>query len=304
MTQNISNSTKLKLAKCLAEIWKEFAEEIPLPKYKIASIEHEEKQLVEKAHRVLLYWYQSDPDAFNENNIKLKLKSLKRNDIISDVFGEVDDQPAKPKETNVFKVEDLSFRQIRVLSDLLDPDYGWEEFAYHLFEHDNEMTNEIQKFRHEYAGGGNPAYLFLEHLLQRRPKIRLNEFLDACKVAQRADIILYANENFSRICYISELDKKQRRYFADKIRGDIVPSNWAEIASEFSEFSTEDIKRIELERMAANSYSPTKKLFEKLQQIHPKMELNNLINVCEKIRRIDVGNKLREFAINNSNIAQ
>ncbi|NP_001267810.1 DODE isoform X2 [Hydra vulgaris] len=304
MTQNISSLTKLKLAQCLAEIWKEFAEEIPLPKYKIASIEQEQKLLVERAHRVLTFWYQSDPDAFNENNIKMKLKSLKRNDIIRAVFGEEDDQPAKPKETNVSKVEDLSYRQIRVLSDFLDPDYGWEEFAHHLFEHDNEMINEIQKLRHEYAGGGNPAYLFLKQLLQRRPNILLNEFLDACKEVKRADIIHYANENFSGISYISELDKNQLRDFADKVRGNIVPSNWAEIASEFGEFSSEDIKRIELERLAPNSYSPTKKLFEKLKQIHPNMELDNLINVCEKIRRKDVANKLREFAINNSSIAQ
>ncbi|XP_047146562.1 uncharacterized protein LOC100209127 isoform X2 [Hydra vulgaris] len=299
MNQNIPSSKLLKLTECLSESWKELAEEIPLPSYKITAIDKEESQLVEKAYRVLYSWFQLAPDTFNENNIKMKLKSIQRNDIINDVFGEVDDRLMKPKETIVSKVENLSYRQIASLSDLLDPEYGWEEFAHNLFECDNEMLNEVLKLRFDYAGGGNPAYKFLKLLLQRRPTIRLNEFLDACKEVQRADIVYYANENFSKVCLINELNKRQLKEFAEKIRGNIVPSNWAEIASEFREFSAKDIKRIELERMASNSYSPTKKLFEKLQQTHPKMELKKLISVCEKIKRRDVANKLSEFALNN-----
>ncbi|XP_065674663.1 uncharacterized protein LOC100209127 isoform X3 [Hydra vulgaris] len=303
MNQNISSSTLLKLTECLSESWRELAEEIPLSSYKITAIDNEETQLVEKAHRVLHSWFQLAPDTFNENNIKMKLKSIRRNDIINDVFGEVDDQLMKPKETMVPKVENLSFRQIALLSDLLDPENGWEEFAHNLFECDNEMINEVLKLRFDYAGGGNPAYKFLKLLLQRRPTIRLNEFLYACKEAQRADIVYYAKENFTKVCYINELNKRQLKEFADKIRGNVVPSNWAEIASGFKEFSAKDIKRIELERMAPNSYSPTKKLFEKLQQTHPQMELEKLISVCEKIRRRDVANKLIEFVINNEQLS-
>ena len=99
MNQNIPSSKLLKLTECLSESWKELAEEIPLPSYKITAIDKEESQLVEKAYRVLYSWFQLAPDTFNENNIKMKLKSIQRIDIINDVFGEVDDQLMKPKET-------------------------------------------------------------------------------------------------------------------------------------------------------------------------------------------------------------
>ena len=78
---------KNKLASALVDGWLDFVEAIPLPKNLILIIEEEERDAEERAHRVLCYWYQSHPEEFTAANVKKKLKSIHRNDIIIDIFG-------------------------------------------------------------------------------------------------------------------------------------------------------------------------------------------------------------------------
>ena len=78
---------KNKLASALVDGWLDFAEAIPLPKKLILKIKEGERDVEERAHLVLRYWYQSHPEEFTVANVKKKLKSIHRNDIILDIFG-------------------------------------------------------------------------------------------------------------------------------------------------------------------------------------------------------------------------
>ena len=87
MSNEIYFKLKNKLASALVADWKLFAEAIPLPRNVIVKIEQEERDVEERAHRVLRSWYQRNPEEFTAANVKTKLKSILRNDIILDIFG-------------------------------------------------------------------------------------------------------------------------------------------------------------------------------------------------------------------------
>ena len=87
MSNEIYFELKNKLASALVADWKRFAEAIPLPRNAIVKIEQEERDVEEQAHRALRSWYQRKPEEFTAANVKTKLKSILRNDIILDIFG-------------------------------------------------------------------------------------------------------------------------------------------------------------------------------------------------------------------------
>ena len=290
----MNDSMKSKLAECFSENWKELANFFSLQKNKVDQIDKEQIEPLAKANRVLDYWITLCPHTYNVNSIKKKLRSIGRKDIISYVFGEDKEERSNQTETSVPKVESLSFHQIGLLANLLDPDYGWAEFANFLFQDDKEFLKKVEALQYDYAGGGNPVEKFLKLLLERKPLLTIKEFLLVCEKVKREDVILYAEKHFKDIDLVSKLDDTQLRKFAGVIRGNITPSDWADIACQF-EFSKEDLRKIDRERLIPNSYSPTAKLFEKIQQSYPEIELQKLIIVCEQIRRIDVASKLREF---------
>ena len=87
MSNEINFQLKDKLASALAADWKLFAEAIPLSRNEIVKIEQEERGAEERAYRVLRSWYQRKPLEFTAANVKTKLKSILRNDIILDIFG-------------------------------------------------------------------------------------------------------------------------------------------------------------------------------------------------------------------------
>ena len=87
MSNEINFQLKNKLASSLAADWNRFAEAIPLSRNEIVKIEQEERDVEERVHRVLLSWNQRNPEEFTAANVKTKLKSILRNDIILDIFG-------------------------------------------------------------------------------------------------------------------------------------------------------------------------------------------------------------------------
>lgn len=268
MDENISDSLKSKLIenRLLSENWRKLAEKIPLQQSKIDKIDKNHIKPADKVKCVLDNWKQLSSHTFNENSIKMKLQSIQLNDVISDVFSEDDDQHRNQDETFVPKVEDLYSYQISLLANLLDSDNGWLDLGHCLFENDKESLKIIEAFQFDYAGGGNPVNKFLKLLLQRRPLVTLDDFRDVCKETQREDVIQYAADQFGNIVFINQLNEMQLENFASVIRGNIVPSNWSDIASKFTEFSNDDLKKLDRERMIPNSYSPTIKLFEKIKQ--------------------------------------
>ena len=63
--------------------------------------------------------------------------------------------------------------------------------------------------------------------------------------------------------------------------------NWEIFADEYG-FNNDSIKQIKSVIKEGKSYSPTKRLFEVLNQMYPSMTVDTVIDACRKIGRNDV----------------
>ena len=196
-------------------------------------------------------------------------------------------------------VSDLRLSQILELAVLLDTDNGWKEFGDAAFGNDNVIQKQLSKLHRCYFGGGNPVFSFLISLTQTHPKLTVKEFVSRCRRCGRNDIVLYASENLKKNdVTLRDLKERELRDFADEIFGrDIGINDWHDIASEFPEYSLEGLKKIDATALIPNSFSPTKELFYKIRQFHPKFKLEDLKMSCERneLRRMDVALKLGKF---------
>ena len=196
-------------------------------------------------------------------------------------------------------VSDLRASQIKELAGLLDTDNGWKDFGDAAFRNDNVIQKQLRILHLCYFGGGNPAFAFLNNLIQLIPKLTVKEFVSCCKRCGRNDIVLYASENFKKndvtLRDLMESDLRDLAY--EMIGCQIGINDWHDIANEFPEYSLEGLMKIDATALIPNSFSPTKELFRKIRQFHPKFKLEDLKMSCERneLRRMDVALKLGKF---------
>ena len=167
--------------------------------------------------------------------------------------------------------------QISKLADLLDTDYGWEDFANVAFENDDVILKQVRNLHRHYYGGGNPTHSYLIRFIQLLATLTVKDFVSCCQSCKRNNIGLYASN------VLKNLEDRELRDFTDEICGNgRCISDWRDIANTFPEFTPEDVRKLGETKRSPKRNSPTNELFHKIRQINPTFKLEGLKESCER----------------------
>lgn len=163
---------------------------------------------------------------------------------------------------------------------------NWKSLAHELI--DKEDRHRINDLELHYYGGGNPALEFLKQLAIRNPLLTVDKFRSLCSKFKRMDIVLYIDSNLSKNEELRYINTEHRERIASYLNLNI-PSvyNWEIFAEEYG-FKSDDTRQIRSLIREGQSYSPTKKLFELLGEVHPHMTVETMKKACKKLGRNDI----------------
>ena len=163
---------------------------------------------------------------------------------------------------------------------------NWKNLAHELIDSRPNLT--IKDLELHYFGGGNPALQFLEELARRNPNLTVEEFQNACRSFRRMDIVIFIDSELCKGDRLRYIEPSKREKLASYLNlNSPGVYNWEIFADEYG-FNNDSIKQIKSVIKEGKSYSPTKRLFEVLNQMYPSMTVDTVIDACRKIGRNDV----------------
>eukprot|EP00112_Aurelia_sp_Birch-Aquarium-sp1_P022309 Seg625.8 transcript_id=Seg625.8/GoldUCD/mRNA.D3Y31 product="hypothetical protein" protein_id=Seg625.8/GoldUCD/D3Y31 len=194
-------------------------------------------------------------------------------------------------------IKDLTVNDIAELAKYLDPDgnnviKNWNHLALLL----NIPEQERSALQRAYAGGGNPSLAFLHKLQTTHGSKPVNGLIEICKKMQRNDIVLYLKSNVSEHPTIGQIPVSILDILAEKLADKRISviQCWKNLASHYG-YSNQDIQSLASSIKDKNEYSPTTKLFQRIQAQYPDMTVNSLKTHLGNMNRYDVVRMLEKI---------
>lgn len=124
----------------------------------------------------------------------------------------------------------------------------------------------------------------------------VNGLIEICKKMQRNDIVLYLKSNVSEHPTIGQIPVSILDILAEKLADKRISviQCWKNLASHYG-YSNQDIQSLASSIKDKNEYSPTTKLFQRIQAQYPDMTVNSLKTHLGNMNRYDVVRMLEKI---------
>ena len=113
--------------------------------------------------------------------------------------------------------------------------------------------------------------------------------IEFCRKMQRNDVVQYLTSNVSSHTTIGQIPLSVLNILAEKLADKRIAiiQCWKNLASYYG-YSNQDIQSLASKIKDQNEYSPTIKLFQRIQAQYPNMTVNTLKSKFENMKRYDV----------------